>query len=81
MPGKMSRFGDTDALRYVLHNARHHGRAYTGVDLFSSGPWFTGWIDHTPFTNPSPIARATSWLLTIGWKRAGGALPVTCAPA
>jgi REP element-mobilizing transposase RayT len=70
-----------NALRYVLHNTKHHGRHYEGVDWFSSGLWFTGWIDHEPIENPPPIARARTWLLGIGWKRAGGRLRTNCQPA
>ena len=70
-----------NALLYVLHNAKHHGKHYEGVDWFSSGLWFTEWIDHEPIENPSPIARARTWLLELGWKRAGGRLRTTCRPA
>ena len=70
-----------NALRYVLHNTKHHGKHYDGVDWFSSGLWFTGWIDKEPIENPSPIAKARTWLLGTGWKRAGGPLRTSCRPA
>jgi len=60
------------ALLYVLHNGRHHGQSYTGVDVCSSGPWFDGWA-HGSFTTTraSPCAPAQTWLLQVGWKRHG----------
>ena len=70
-----------NALRYVLHNTKHHGKFYVGVDWFSSGLWFTGWIDHEPIENPPPIAVARTWLLEVGWKRAGGRLHTSCRPS
>jgi REP element-mobilizing transposase RayT len=59
-----------NALVHVLQNARKHGACLTGVDACSSGVWFDGWRDRAP-RGPSPIARARSWLLTRGWRRAG----------
>ncbi len=59
-----------NALVYVLQNARKHGARITGIDAFSSGPWFQGWLDRIARV-PSPIAAARSWLLTQGWQRAG----------
>ncbi len=59
-----------NALVYVLQNARKHGARLTGIDAFSSGPWFQGWRDRIARI-PSPIAVARSWLLTQGWRRAG----------
>ncbi len=59
-----------NALVYVLQNARKHGAQLTGIDAFSSGPWFQGWRDRIA-RGPSPIAAARSWLLTSGWRRAG----------
>jgi REP element-mobilizing transposase RayT len=58
------------ALRYVLHNARRHGRQVLGVDRFSSGPWFPGWRERAAIA-PSPLARARTWLLARGWRRCG----------
>jgi hypothetical protein len=58
------------ALVYVLQNARKHGAQITGIDAFSSGPWFRGWLDRVA-REASPIAAARSWLLTTGWRRWG----------
>jgi REP element-mobilizing transposase RayT len=74
------------ALRYVLNNERHHA-AMRGerihrswIDGFSSAPWFTGWAapirSHELWlrellAEPPPVARATVWLLTRGWRRHG----------
>ena len=67
------------ALAYVLENARKHGSIPFGIDPCSSGAWFDGW--RAPFdsaTNPpstppanSPVTRARTWLLRIGWRRHG----------
>ena len=72
------------ALRYVLHNARRHGRQLRPgrPDPFSSGPWFEGWADYEHdregnhgadgwLAQEGPIARATSWLRRVGWRRYG----------
>ncbi len=59
-----------NALVYVLQNARKHGERLTGIDAFSSGPWFAGWRDRVARA-ASPIVAARSWLLTSGWKRWG----------
>ncbi len=58
------------ALVYVLQNARKHGAHIVGIDPFSSGPWFEGWINRVA-SAARPIATARSWLLTTGWRRAG----------
>jgi len=70
------------ALRYVLLNARHHARRLltTGrVDPASSGRWFDGWRNQHVMGREEnddgaaarPVARARTWLLTIGWRRHG----------
>ncbi len=74
------------ALRYVLNNARHHAAARGErlspywVDPCSSGPWFDGWAreirNREPWmtelrAQPPPNARATVWLLRVGWRRHG----------
>ena len=82
-----------NALRYVLLNRKHHGAekrfSKTWFDPYSSAAWFDGWsaplrVDTSwkaALVNaPSPTAKATSWLLTIGWKRVG-LLRVDDAPA
>ncbi len=58
------------ALVYVLQNARKHGAQITGIDAYSSGCWFDGWLDRRA-RGVRPIATARSWLLTTGWRRRG----------
>ncbi len=70
-----------NALRYVIQNAKHHGVEVGDIDPYSSGPWFTGWLDQQPFSRPGPMARARTWLLRWGWQTISGPLSVTCRPA
>lgn len=75
------------ALRYVLLNARRHaGRLRAEItrlarlDPASSARWFDGW-KRKPFDNRDrgreaaserpAVARARTWLLTVGWRRHG----------
>ncbi len=74
------------ALSYVLNNWRKHredrddlARTWL-VDPFSSAISFPGWreLDNTPWMwkprdsyDPLPVWKPRSWLLWIGWKRAG----------
>jgi REP element-mobilizing transposase RayT len=66
-------------LRYVLLNARRHARRLTSaafVDPASSGRWFDGWRRGSGRGDPprmawAPVARARTWLLTVGWRRHG----------
>jgi REP element-mobilizing transposase RayT len=65
-----------NALCYVLNNAAHHGISLPlgQADPCSSGRWFDGWRDIrrvVPDPSPSPLARARTWLLSIGWRRHG----------
>jgi REP element-mobilizing transposase RayT len=69
-----------NALAYVLLNARKHaaraGRARSRSIQLSSGRWFEGWertVCETRSAIPArkPVANARSWLLSVGWKRAG----------
>jgi len=70
-----------NAIRYVLNNARRHlrraGRALervAEVDPRSSGAWFLGWRPGVPLPRaigPPPVARATTWLARVGWRRLG----------
>jgi REP element-mobilizing transposase RayT len=66
------------ALIYVLHNHRHH---HTGmgqpsfVDALSSAAYFDGFapsIDggFVP-SEPAPVAKPSTWLLRVGWRRFG----------
>jgi REP-associated tyrosine transposase len=73
------------ALPYVLLNARRHAasaRATSRVllDPASSAAWFEGWKRRVPDAQqqrPSamslrpPVARARTWLLSVGWRRHG----------
>ena len=70
-----------NALRYVMHNARHHaaeGRMVSAphrIDLYCSAPWFAGFVEQITIRNldavPCPIRPARTWLLGTGWKRLG----------
>jgi len=69
-----------NALRYLLENARKHGRRWTRrgdkprPDPFSSGMWFDGWRNyvHDGFVALGcPVAKARSWLGRVGWRRHG----------
>lgn len=70
-----------NALAYVLNNWRRHredrapGRArVAALDPYSSALAFDGWRDGVRFAIPDdylplPVARAESWLLTVGWRK------------
>ena len=72
-----------NTLRYVLLNAHKDARRAgaappSGVDPYSSGPWFDGWRGAPRGARPSVAARAAppvtaprSWLLGAGWRRGG----------
>lgn len=72
-----------NALAYVLLNARKHWAERVGagavsrpaarLDPASSAPWFDGWCDLSPRapSGSAGVARARSWLLSVGWKRRG----------
>lgn|SRR5262245_14655931 len=60
------------ALVYVLQNWRKHLRAVHGLDPRSSAAWFTGWRSSVAAPpGHSPVARARTWLGSIGWRRYG----------
>jgi REP element-mobilizing transposase RayT len=73
------------ALRYVLLNARKHERDSSRipagfVDPCSSAPWFDGWrrpselafvAGVSPRSLDPPVISARTWLLRVGWRRAG----------
>ena len=70
-----------NGLVYVLLNARKHGAIGRGIDPCSSGTWFDGWRERIGAPAcPSPVARARTWLLTVGWRR-GGLVSMGEAPA
>ena len=67
-------------LEYVLLNFRKHLNASAGIDPRSSGRWFDGWSRPTTSPGPSPVASGRTWLITVGWRRAGGPLDATALP-
>jgi REP element-mobilizing transposase RayT len=74
-----------NTLRYVLLNRKHHAAAnqrfYAGwIDPFSSGIWFRGWAApirmNVGFNRhlaavETPTREPRTWLLRVGWRRAG----------
>jgi hypothetical protein len=76
-----------NALRYVLLNARRHTapahttlRKTVRLDPASSAHWFNGWKSGTETLDGgrqsnsptrTPVARARTWLLSVGWRRHG----------
>jgi hypothetical protein len=71
------------ALRYVLGNARKHGVPLGSreLDPCSSAASFDGWagrvvVEATELARDAAAVatQARSWLLRIGWRRAGGPL-------
>jgi hypothetical protein len=43
-----------------------------GIDPCSSGSWFFGWRARVdPPRGTPPVARARTWLLSVGWQRGG----------
>ena len=66
------------ALRYVLLNHRKHARRLgtsARPDPASSVRFFDGWREALlPGAGRSPVARARTWLLSRGWRRARGGL-------
>ena len=68
-----------NALNYVLHNAARHGSRLGGPDPCSSGAWFDGWRHDLRLARvapASPLPRAITWLLRVGWRRHGPLDPV-----
>ena len=79
-----------NALRYVLQNGVKHRFVRPGrMDPFASGRWFRGWRDTFPLLISDhpidiffrPVAEACTWLLKVGWRRAGGPLSLSACPA
>lgn len=62
-----------NVLAYVLGNARRHGVVVTEVlDPYSSSALFDGWREvRGPRGGATWLARARTWLLTVGWRRHG----------
>jgi putative transposase len=75
-----------NTLRYVLQNWLRHGMKTFGagvVDPYSTALRFDGWADAYATiieTEPWPEPRCRTWLLRIGWTRAGGMLRTFDAP-
>jgi REP element-mobilizing transposase RayT len=68
-----------NALDYVLHNAARHGSRLGGPDPCSSAAWFDGWrygLGLARVASASPLPRALTWLLRVGWRRHGHIDPV-----
>jgi putative transposase len=60
------------ALVYVLQNWMKHFTGVRGLDPRSSAAWFTGWrTSSLPPTGRPPVARARTWLASVGWRRHG----------
>ena len=80
------------ALAYVLNNWRRHredvrtpGAENALLDPYSTSIHFHGWRGHGRFTlprgyEPLPSAEPSTWLLRVGWERAGAALDVRAVP-
>jgi putative transposase len=66
-----------NALLYVLNNARRHGCQLAGIDSFSSGASFSGWVGLPESLGgmKKAWAHARSWKLRIGWLRYGRLSP------
>jgi REP element-mobilizing transposase RayT len=76
------------ALVYVLANGRKHLTAFGHrlpagwVDPCSSAPWFDGWTVGGPLIYlPGPVAPPGTWLLAVGYQRAGGPIRPDEMPA
>ena len=70
------------ALRYVLLNSRRHAKKVGSalarrvfLDPASSASWFDGWKRAAEAASAvplrAPVARARTWLLTVGWRLHG----------
>ncbi len=61
--------------------AKNALRNATGLDPASSARWFNGWkpgnspapsaVQPAAARDPAPVARARTWLLSVGWRRHG----------
>ena len=82
-----------NTLRYVLLNARRHLKrkpAITRIDPASSGRWFEGWrrsaagivaqAQERPGGGVVAVARPHTWLLAVGWRKAGPRLDLAEIP-
>ena len=74
-----------NALVYVLQNYRRHGAQVFGTgacDPYSSAVGFRGWAEpHAMWDEEDPWTREPrTWLLRLGWQRAGGLISTLEAP-
>jgi len=71
-----------NALVYVLQNVAKHARGLHGLDPCSSARWFDGWHDAAAAgtIERAPVAKARTWLATVGWRRHGLINPYTECP-
>lgn len=60
-----------NAIVYVLMNAKKHGVRLSGLDRFSSAPWFDGFANVRPSSSPPPTAEPKTWLANVGWRQRG----------
>src|SRR6185503_14921404 len=61
-----------NALVYVLNNFKKHLPGTRGLDPCSSARWFDGWRSATTrMIDASPVARVSTWLARVGWRRHG----------
>ena len=70
-----------NARKHAAASLSRLGAQVVVLDPASSARWFDGWIreaDGTgrdvrprPLAEPSPVALARSWLLSVGWRRHG----------
>ena len=74
-----------NALSYVLNNALHHGVHYREavMDGYSSARSFNGFSDAEPLSDRATngaASHARTWLLDVGWQRAGGLISLFRVP-
>jgi len=77
------------SLRYVINNTRKHRSQRNEVvnrdwaDPLSSERWFDGWRQGwapPPSEEQRPVASPRTWLLSVGWQKAGGLLDLNEIP-
>ncbi len=80
-----------NALAYVLNNWRHHKEHLSNpvarasqLDPYATGSAFDGWRERWAWPEglePLPAIPPETWLLRVGWKRAGPTISVYAVPA
>ena len=83
------------ALSYVLNNWRRHNEdertraaQEAALDPYSTARLFTGWKESARAVMPAgferwdalEVAPASTWLLTVGWRKGGGEISLFAAP-